>query len=142
MSLTLSVVDLVIPDDQYSFRLIDQETLKSYALNEQTKIQFNASEGSNMDRFLLSYNNSILLSRDPKARFSPNYQLQNGILKIIFKNTVEIHSIHIIDLSGREVYRSHHLDSSDHFEIPISQNGLHIIRMETSEGIHVQKIIF
>ncbi|REE00177.1 putative secreted protein (Por secretion system target) [Marinoscillum furvescens DSM 4134] len=141
-TLTLSVVDMSGLDEGMTFILTDHVTGITYDLSEVDSFDFAAVQGTDQNRFTLTYAAAAILSSEVTAN-RPTYRYSNQTLTVDFASATDISAYAVYDFSGRL------LSASDvqkrqvkSLQVPIQTSGIHIVRIVTTDGTFTRKFKF
>lgn len=139
--LKLSVVELSGLESGMTFFLEDKVNGEVYDLNEINGFDFAAVAGSDQNRFTLTYRAAKVLSNSITSN-QPIYRYANSQLMVNFGKSLEIRDYAVYDLSGKILLEGSSLSSINELSIPISNKGVNIIKIVTSEGVFTRKFLF
>lgn len=139
--LKLSVVELSGLENGMTFILTDKITGLTYDLSEINSIDFSASKGSDQNRFTLTYAAANVLAIDMPNN-QPLYRYLNDQLVVTFNKSLSIAGFSVYDLSGKIILENSEDFSANELIIPISNKGINIISIVTSEGTFTRKFLF
>lgn len=141
-NLTLSVEELTGLEHGSTFFLYDKVSDTMYDLSHTTSINFHASEGSQQNRFTLTYGTSEVLAAD-KIENQPVYKYLNQVMQVSFVSNLDIVEYAIFDLNGKVLSKSYSpIRNTNTLALPIDGTGIKIVKLVTSEGTFTRKFAF
>ncbi|MFY0626714.1 MAG: T9SS type A sorting domain-containing protein [Reichenbachiella sp.] len=141
--LEVSVVELSGLEEGMTFTLTDNISGISYDMNEIDNFSFQSAEGTNQNRFTLTYQSSETLLADELTGFQPLYRYADNILSVDFNINTRVSGFSVYDFSGKVVTRSKaQLADTRSLNIPIFNSGLYIVKIGTDHGVITRKFQF
>ncbi len=134
MQLTLKV-----QEGADGFFLLDKVTGVSYDLNKVSEIKFDASAGSEQNRFELSYGVASILSSQPTIN-QPIFKYLNGMMSVSTPKG-EIRSVSVYNMAGQVLFTQKSV-SQNTIDVPVNSAEITIIRVVTSRGTFTRKFAF
>lgn len=124
-----------------TFFLTDKVTGKIYDLNATSSIEFTAEAGFDQNRFVLTYDVNNVLGGLSEMN-QPLYRYTNKELLVDFNKSIQIEGFLVYDASGKIISESSVATSTQELKIPISREGINIVRIVTEEGTFIRKFLF
>ncbi|MEM6643876.1 MAG: right-handed parallel beta-helix repeat-containing protein [Bacteroidota bacterium] len=138
----LSVAQVDLPSPGLQYYLLDREEDHLVPLIEDLSYDFSAKAGENQSRFELVLDKQGLLLSELETALTFDFSVKHSDLNVEFSHPLDIYSYQLIDLSGKVLFESDQEHNRiDHLRVPLVEDHLHILRLSTSEGSIIQKLV-
>lgn len=138
--MTLRVSELTGLTEGMTYILTDQLTGKTYDLNEVNEITFSAAQGSNQNRFRLTYGTKTILGAE--AELKTVFKTLDDRIELSFGELVDVQGYVLYDLSGKIISQEEAASQTRQLIIPVNNKGIKVLKVFTAQGQITRKFLF